>query len=330
MKKDSSNLKTTPWTQKDVQRLKRLYPKNHNTKLADIFGRTIQSIRKKAQKLGIQKDDDYLTPQQNEIAWTETEIRKLREMYINSSNSEIAASLKRSKQAIQTKIKKLGLIRELKERGLARKTKKGNNKWSDKELDILKRLYDKESKEYIAEKLERTPKAVAVKAGRLGLIEDAPNQNLWTIEEDIFLEKHIAKWPIEKIAKKLERTPSAVQRRAWYKHFTRNCPNQHHTQQRLWTRQEIKQLEYLLRQHSKREIAAKLGRSFQSVVAKAKTLGLKKPQIWTTKNIAILKKYYPFETNVEIARRVGTYPNTVRLKAKELRLKKSIYAKFKA
>jgi DNA-binding CsgD family transcriptional regulator len=304
---------------------------SHNSELADIFGRTTQSILKKAQKLGLKKDRDggYLTLQQSRNSWTKTEIRELRRMYLSSSSGEIAEKLNRSRHAVQTKIKKLGLFLEFKEKGLIRKTKGGSNKWSDREIDILKKLYPQKSKEHIAKKLGRSPRAVAIKVGRLGLVTGTPGKNVWNDKDDAFLKKYIARWPIERIAKKLKRTPNAAQRRAWNKHFLKNCPNQHHTEQRLWTTQEIRKLESWFDRYSKQEIAIKLGRSLQSIIAKAKRLDLKKSSVWTSKNMAILKKYYPFESSTKVAKRLGISSALVRLKAKEIGLRKSIYAKVK-
>lgn len=329
MKKKTSTLEPRRWTQAEIRRLKRLHPMTHNKDISKILGRTTASILSKAKKLGIKKDWEggYRVPQppQNENPWTKEEIKELRSMYLNSSNDEIAEKLKRTRQAVQAKTRKLGLFREFKEHGLLRKTKCGANKWADGEIDILKELYPEKSKDYIAQKLGRTIKAVAVMARRLNLTSSAPRKNSWTIEDDTFIKEHIAKWPIEKIAEKLNKTPITIQRRAWKKHFTSNLPTKHHTQQRFWTKQEIRQLEYFLGKCSKEDIAAKFGRSLQSVNAKAKHLGLKKLPIWTTKNIAILKKYFPFETNVKVAKRISTNPVSVRLKAIEFGLKKSVY-----
>ena len=331
MKKKTNSLEPKPWTQKEISRLKQLYPMSHNKDIAKVFGRTITSILSKAKNLGIKKDwgGGYRVPQppQNENLWTKEEIGELRRMYLNSSNSEIAAKLKRTPQAVQAKTRKLGLFRDIKEQGLTRKTKGGVNRWADREIEILKELYSQKSKDDVAKELRRSPKAVGIMARRLGLTSGAPRKNSWTAEDEAFLKKHIAQWPIEEIAKKLSKKPTAVQRMAWKKHFTRNCRNQRHTELQFWTKQEIGQLEYLLEKHSRKDIAAKLGRSLQSVAAKAKHLGLKKPLTWTTKNIAILKKFFPFETNVEVAKRLDKSPALIRLKAIKLGLKKSIYAK---
>jgi len=322
--------KLKPYTKAEIRRLKRLYPMTHNKDIAKILGRTIASILSKAKNIGIKKDWDggYRVPQppQNENPWTKYEVKELRRMYLNSSNGEIAKKLNRTKQAVQAKTKKLKLFREFKEQGLVRKTGVGVNRWADREINILKKLYPKKSKDYIAKKLGRTIKAVEVMGRRLKLTSSAPKKNIWTIEEDAFIEEHIAKWPIEKIAEKLGKTFNAIQRRAWKKHFTRNCSNKHHTEEKFWTNQEIKQLMHWHGKLSKKDIAKKLGRSLLSVKAKARHIGLRKLPIWTAKNKAILKKYFPFETNVKVAKRIGTNSVSIHLKAVELGLKKSVYA----
>jgi len=328
MGKKANSHKMNRWTQREISRLRLLYPMGHNKDLARIFGRTITSILGKAKKLGIQKDwaGGYSVPQPNN--WTKDEIKELQDLYLTLSDNEIATKLKRTKQAVQSKVKKLRLFRKLKEQGLMRRKSVGVNKWSDAEIDTLKKLYPEKSKKDIAEKLGRSPRAVEIMARRLKLITCISEKNLWTTEEEEFLKKHIAIWPIEKIAQKFGRTANAVQRRAWDNHFTKNCRNKHYTQDKFWTRQETRQLEYFLGQRLKmKDIAAKLGRSTKSVKAKAKRLRLKKPSVWTTKNLALLKKYFPFETNVNVAKRIGTNPSSLMLKVIELGLKKSIFAK---
>ena len=332
MKKKSRNLKPKGWTQAEIRRLERLYPMSHNKDLAKLFGRTIPGILSKAKKLGLQKDWDggYRVPQppQNENLWTQKEINILRKMYLNSSNGEIGKKLNRSCQAVQAKVKKLGLFQEFKKQGLLRKAKNGMNLWAAEEINTLKKLCSEKTTEQIAKKLGRTSKAIEVMARRSGLSIVSSKANSWTVEDDMFLEKHIARWSLERIAKKLGRTPSAVQRRAWRKHYLRNCPNQQHTEQRLWTRQEIKKLENGLPKYSNSEIAERLGRSHSSVGAKIKSLGLKRPPSWTSKGIAILTKYFPIETNVKVAKRLGKDPASIRLKAIELGLKKSIHTRY--
>jgi len=333
LKKKIKNTEPTHWTQKEIRQLERLYPTNHNKDLAKILGRTIASLLGKAKILGLKKDWEggyrVPPPPQNENLWTQEEIVELRTMYLNSGSKEIAAKLNRTPQAIKSKIRKLGLFSELNEKDLRRKFT-GINQWSADDIEILKNLYTVKSLAQIAAELGRTPNSISKMASKLKLSHSnipASKRLVWTDETDAFLAEHIAKWPLEKIAEKLNLTPSAVQRRAWRKHFSRNCPNPHHQKSRPWTRQEIAQLQYWLPMFSNEEIAAKLERGVEAIIAKRKRMGLKRPPFWTDKNIAILKKYFPIESNTNVAQRLGIDNAKVRAKASELGLRKSVYAK---
>lgn len=331
----ASGLKPNHWTQPEIRQLKRLYPMSHNKDLAKIFGRTIMSILSKAKDLGIKKDweSGYRVPPppQNENLWTKEDVAELRNMYLNSSDSAIAAKLKRTRQAVQAKARKLKLFKELSEKGLHRKTN-GRNRWTDKEIALLKELYPVKRRAEIAQQLGRSRRGIdkmvtTLKLPHLMSPPSPSRKNSWPVADDAFLAEYITKWPIEKIAEKLGRTPTIVQRRAWKKHFLRN-PEQPRTKQRPWTRQEILQLQHLLPTCSNKEIAEMLGRPLESILGKKKRMKIKRPPPWTEKNIAILKKYFPFETNAKVGERLGKDPGLVRLKAIALGLRKSIYAKL--
>jgi hypothetical protein len=56
MIKTSSNL----WTEEDEQQLKKIYPFHSNVYLSDLLGRTRQSVRRKANRLGLVKEKESL------------------------------------------------------------------------------------------------------------------------------------------------------------------------------------------------------------------------------------------------------------------------------
>lgn len=334
VKKEANNTWPIRWTQTEIRELKRLYPMSHNKDLAKIFGRTRVSILRKAKKLGIKKDwgGGYRVgpPPQNENLWSREEVETLKNMFSNSSSRKIAEKLGRSYFAVQSKIRKLGLYQTLKASGQKRNFLE--NCWTAEEIALLKEFYPLKSRVQIAEQLGRSPDGVARMASKLKLsyLRSCPyRKNFWSAQDDAFLKEHIIIWPLEKIAEKLGRKSYTVQRRAWKKHFLKNCSNRHHTRQRLWTKQEIEQLECLLGRCSDSEIAARLSRSVQSVQSKLKQLGIKRPPFWSDRDIAILKKYFPFQTDRVVAQKLGKKPALVRIKGNELGLKKSIYAGYK-
>jgi len=313
------------WTDKETLRFRQLYPTSLNKDLAKKFRRTMQAIRRKAIKLGIKKDRQagYVPPQppQNVNPWTKTQLEQLRNMYQNSSDREIALKLGRTPMSVRSKIKKLGLAKQLKKMGLKR-TRRGS--WTAEQVESLKNLCPVKTRAEIARQLGRTKEAVARMMQKLRLVGIRTynrQKDAWTADEDAFLKEHSPKWPVEKIAEKLGRGFHAVRARICRKRFIGRKKNV------LWTKQEISQLRYWLHKCSIREIAAKLGRPFESVNAKRKRLGLRIYEPWTKKEIAILKKFYPITTTAAVARMLGKSQGTIVKKARELELHKSVYVK---
>lgn len=324
MKKSKQRKTTLPprgWTAAELRLFKKLYPMSHNSDLAERFDRAVDTIRKKAIKLGIKKDwaGGYRVhqPPQNENLWTPDEVKQLQAMYLHFTNEQIAAKLNRSRMAVQAKIRKLKLCKEFRNNGKTRRPVQA--RWSDQEIETLKELYPVKTKAQIAEEMRRSFRAVGAMITKLRLSGEKPSV-AWTAEEDEFLEKHIFTWPVEKIAEKLGRGCRAVQGRAWRKRLLK---------QTGWTKEEIQQLRHLLPNHSRQEIAEKLGRTVYSVAKKQKRLGLQKRKRITAKDIAILKKFFPIEPNEVVAQRLGVKPPTVAAKARELGLHKSVYAKYR-
>lgn len=321
MKKRKHSLKAIRgWTVAELRQFKKLYPMSHNSDLAERLGRTIDSIRKKAIKLGLKKDwaGGYRVhqPPQNENSWTPEQFETLRRMYLHSTTAEIAAALNRSPMAVQSKIRKLGLYQEFNRQGLLRKYR---GRWSKKEIATLKKLYPVKTKSEIVEEMGRSIRAVSRMITKLQL-SGKTRSVAWTAKEDEFLEKYIFTWSVEKIAEKLGRGCRAVQGRAWRKRLLKQTTG--------WSKEEIQQLKYWLPKCTRQEIADKLGRSLYSVARKIKRLGLKKKRSMTPKEIAILKKFFPIESNAAVAQRLGVSPPTVAAKARELGLFKSVNAKY--
>ena len=82
-KKGNNNKKPRPWTTAEEDRLRMLFPIRHNTVLAKLFSRSANAIKKKARKLGLEKDyeDDYHSPHCGSYTWTEEEVKALKQLY---------------------------------------------------------------------------------------------------------------------------------------------------------------------------------------------------------------------------------------------------------
>ncbi len=103
-----------PWTSHDLQQLKRLYGTRSDSDLAVILGRPEADIDEKARELCLAKDKQYQRRQAGAQStkmprWTKEEEEKLRELYPERPNLEIAQLLQRSQKSVVSKAHDLGL-----------------------------------------------------------------------------------------------------------------------------------------------------------------------------------------------------------------------------
>ena len=180
--------------------------------------------------------------------WSPQDEKYLIENYPKYSAEECAKFLGRTKAAVKSKARELGLIVP--------------NGWTPKEIEYLIENYPKYSAEECAKFLGRTKVAVKSKARGLGLT--VPNG--WTPEEIEYLIENHPKYGAKECAKFLGRTEKAVRGKARGLGLT--VPNG-------WTPEEI---EYLIENYPKygaKECAKFLGRTEKAVRDKARGLGIK-------------------------------------------------------
>lgn len=244
------------WILAEVARLEILYPSTHNTQLAKLFSRSVNAIKKKARKMGLEKDfaGGYRSPRPTpENVWTEREVKELKHRYPTTAVEEIADSLGRTMSAVQTKATMLRL--------------KKAGRWSAKDEEFLRKHYPDNSAAYLAKKLDRTVESIRQKAVKSGLTHSSGKKRLWTKNEDRTLKKIYFDWPIDKVAKRLGRTVSSVKSRALKLGFIK---------QPRWTDEETEQLMSLYPMHTRKEAAEIMGLSIESIYSKIKHLGLRK------------------------------------------------------
>ena len=145
------------WTKDEEEYLRKWYGKKTTEEIKNHLNRTVNSVRRKADSLGI-------TDVSNKIRgteWKELELKYLKKWYGKKSISEIAKKLNRTKCSVQGKATRLGL---------ADSDKKQDSKpWTLQEELYLEKMYYKRSSEYIASKLNRTIYSVRRKAQNLSL-----------------------------------------------------------------------------------------------------------------------------------------------------------------
>jgi|GEM_PF-960915 len=107
-----------PWNQEELADLKRLYGTRTDKDIARIFGRPESSVAAKATELCLAKDKAFVRRVSGEEAttrmprWTPEEIERLKEMYAEHSNLEIAQALNRSVKSVVSKAHIIGLKKD--------------------------------------------------------------------------------------------------------------------------------------------------------------------------------------------------------------------------
>lgn len=86
------------WTEKDIEKLQKLYPVKSNEDVAAALGKPASAIRAKAYKLRLKKDSRY---------WTPKESKWLKKNWDVMSAEELATKLNKTKWAIINKYREL-------------------------------------------------------------------------------------------------------------------------------------------------------------------------------------------------------------------------------
>ena len=93
---------STPWSKREENLLRKLFPDNSFREIANQIGRSIPSVSKKAHKLGFRKPKAYPN-------WSKKELNLLKKLYPSRTAQEVADKTGRSVQAVRKRIVKLGL-----------------------------------------------------------------------------------------------------------------------------------------------------------------------------------------------------------------------------
>jgi len=130
-------------------------------------------------------------------SWSKEEKKILVDMYPKKGSD---VPIDRSREAIHQKANEMGL-----------KTEKEGRKWTEEEVEFLKRNYSEMTGKEIAEALGRTDQSVWGKARDLGLKSDIVGHGRrWSDEEKSFLEENYTAMTCQEIAEKLDRSLDAV------------------------------------------------------------------------------------------------------------------------
>jgi len=237
------------WTSNDIEFLQNNFKKMSDEQLAEKLNRTPQSVERKRNRLKLKKNSSSSTftleeeleiissnLTYEEIAskyditreqaryifrkhgstdkyvstsrkWTKEDEEFLKQHYLNKGDKEIAGILNRTPDGVLRKRIKLSLHREthiIEE--------PSETTWSEEEIEFLVQNIDVLTYCEIAETLNRSLKAVSIKASKLGL---CLNGSKWSEKEDRIL-KNYRKKSKEELSFLLNRSPKAIVHRANY------------------------------------------------------------------------------------------------------------------
>jgi hypothetical protein len=159
------------WTQEEIDYLIEHQGKLTYKMIGNVLGRSEASVSNKAKRMGIADKRNCIRGR----TWTEEELQYMRDNYGKVSIAQMRAHLKRKRNSIQEKAQRMGLTQPKKTESVP---------WTQKEINYLKRNYEKQGSDVIAAHLNRTVSGVRGKAQLLGC-------NAW-ITEKLYL-KTIAK-----------------------------------------------------------------------------------------------------------------------------------------
>ena len=193
------------WSKNEVELLKKRFPTAKTCELAKMLGRPLTAVRQKAYEMGLK------TKMYFDRCWSEEEIQSLKRLFPDNKTREVAAELNHSIGAVSRLASRLGLKKSkgyLKSIGQVSEPRK----WSQKEVELLKKLNYSQSRQEIAEKLGRSLATVSQKAIRLGLKKKEMMR--WTDKEIETIKQLYSRVTASEIARELDRSAQSVRQKA--------------------------------------------------------------------------------------------------------------------
>lgn len=182
------------WTQQEIDFLKENYGRIPAKEIAERLNKTYSSITSKANKLRICFNDDY----------TDKEIEILKKYYNKISLSLLVKKLKgRTKKSIKDKASKLKITK-----------RKIMKKWTEDEIDFLKKNYGKKLAKDIGKRINRNPKSIRDKAHLLKL--KINKKNFSKLRREQYQKEELKTWNKGILhTKKAKQNMSLAQKRVW-------------------------------------------------------------------------------------------------------------------
>ena len=163
--------KKDEWTDKEIELLKKLYPK-YSKNCFKMFDKSVNSIKLKVKELGLV----------SEKFWSNEDIELLKEKYPIMGSDCIIFFPNRKRKLIQEKARKLGI------------SYNGKEKWTDKEITLLKETYLEFGTECAKFFPNRKKENVISRAYALGLKNDSIKRNQTSRYKYVYWNKKSNAW----------------------------------------------------------------------------------------------------------------------------------------
>lgn len=328
------------WTRDDFRILHLHYPSKGAAWVARKLGRTKDAVKIKASRIGLKTDG--MRP------WTEKELRYLCRNNHRKELGDIAEALGRTVASVR------GQARVMRAKAKSDpdypyrlQAKPVPPLWTDKEIRLLRQKYGTVPTVELAKRLGRNPSAIGSKASKLGItfphavetdrkrargFRTAPTiEQMLTARQKKFILQNMTRLGCAEIARRLDLPHGRVLRYAKLNGYDNSVSP------RRWKPEE---LEFLAANHGKmlmKDMAARLGRKPEAVVAMAKQTGLPAGQglyaasrRWSADDEEMLRKLYPTVTLREIAERLGRPLKSVIKKSRHMKLHLTQQSKYRA
>lgn len=292
------------WTDEEEQILIELAPKCYIREIAKVLNRSERAVISKANKMGI----EYITLNRK---FSDEEIEYIKINWGIIPVTEMARTLKVSRIMIQRQADVIGM------------QKLGNNpyrKWTDDEVEKLRKLAKKKTITELAKYFKTTNEAIQTIASRnrVNLIDEKVH---WTDKDNLLLQEYAKTMDLSEIADKMNRTTSAIRLQASRQGIT-ILQNKKHKDS-IWTDENISQLKELASQgKSVLEIAKIMNKKDQTLLKKAREMGikLKKDEIkeWTKEDVQNLILLSKTKKMSELVSELGRTSSSIKQKAKTL------------
>lgn len=292
------------WTPEEEQILIELSSKCYIREIAKVLNRTEGAIISKANKMGL----DYITLSRK---YTQEELDFIKNNWGVIPVTDMARTLKVSRIMVQRQADLMNL------------PKLGNNpyrKWTDEEIEKLRKLAKKKTITELAKYFKTTNEAIQTVASRncVDLIDEKVH---WTEDDNSLLREYAKTMDLSEIAIKMNRSTSAVRLQAQRQGITIQKNKKY--QDSIWTNENSDQLKELaLQGKTLLQIAKIMNKKDQTLLKKAREMGLQitrdESRPWTDEEIKKLIELSKTKKVSELVSELERTSSSIKQQAKSL------------